>query len=351
MPAQGCGPDPWGDIGVSTGQGSLSTFDAAGLQAQWTGWLTLGMTAGVLAIFAVVMFLAARAALRHAPELRASRWIVIGGLGVPAAVLIALFAVSLQLQDALSAQRESPVLRIQVEARQWWWRVAYLPGTAPVSGPATGAMCTAAQPVGTPALPESGESAVTLANELRLPAGASVQLEITSADVIHSVWIPSLAGKMDAVPGRTHTLHVNPQRPGVYRGPCAEFCGGPHGMMALHVEVMPPASFDRWLENQRADALVPVDPLAMEGRRLFVDGPCAACHRVRGTGANGDSGPDLTHVGSRAFLAAGTLPNQPGALAGWIADPQSLKPGNHMPALPLAGRDLRAIGAYLSGLR
>jgi len=216
-----------------------------------------------------------------------------------------------------------------VTGEQWWWRVAYT----------------------TPAGAQGKETVVRSANEIRLPAGQRVELVLDSPDVIHSFWIPPLGGKMDMIPGRTTRLVLEPTRAGSYRGACAEFCGPSHALMAFSVEVMEPAAFERWLAAEAAPAAAPEEVAAQRGQRLFLDVGCGACHAVRGTEAAGEIGPDLTHLASRATLAAGTLPMTRDALERWISDPQAVKPGALMPAFGVLGESRVAdIAAYLASL-
>jgi cytochrome c oxidase subunit 2 len=181
--------------------------------------------------------------------------------------------------------------------------------------------------------------------------GRNVRLELESADVIHSFWVPSLAGKQDLVPGRHNGLTIRAERPGVYRGQCAEFCGLQHAHMALLVIAEEPADFANWLAAQSRQASIPAEAEAAAGQQLFLSRPCASCHAIRGTSAAGTAGPDLTHVGSRRTIGAGLFETTRGSLAAWIADPQTLKPGNNMPMVPLSGDELRAISAYMASLR
>ena len=216
-------------------------------------------------------------------------------------------------------------LRLSVTGEQWWWRVRYE----------------------TP-----GGEAVTSANEIRLPAGRRAELILDSPDVIHSFWVPPLGGKMDMIPGRTTRLVLEPERPGRYRGACAEYCGASHALMAFTVEVMAPAAFHDWLAAEARPAAVPQGEAARRGADLFVDVGCGACHAVRGTAAAGSIGPDLTHLAGRPTLAAGTLPMTEDALARWIADPQAVKPGALMPPFAALGEARIAdLAAYLASLR
>jgi cytochrome c oxidase subunit II len=190
-------------------------------------------------------------------------------------------------------------------------------------------------------LDAQGRPQFETANELRIPVGKAVELTLLSADVIHSFWVPALAGKVDMIPGRANRLLLSAQAEGVYRGQCAEFCGGPHALMALHVVAQSPEAFNRWHEAQQRPAL------AEHG--LF-NARCAACHALRGTTAAGTRGPDLTHVASRQFIAAGTLANTPGNMAGWLADSQHLKPASLMPSMRLSAAELQALSDYMARL-
>jgi cytochrome c oxidase subunit 2 len=216
-------------------------------------------------------------------------------------------------------------LRIEVTGEQYWWRVRY-----PADGP----------------LP-----AFTTANEVRIPAGRPISVFVTSGDVIHSFWIPNLAGKIDMIPGRINRLNFVAGREGVFRGVCTEFCGDQHARMAFDVVVLEPEAFEAWRLHQAQGAKPPVDPLLQRGRELFVRGGCGNCHAVAGTDSVGQLGPDLTHVGSRRSLGGAQFPNNVGTLAGWVANVQHIKPGARMPSYgSLSGEDLRALAHYLESL-
>ncbi len=219
----------------------------------------------------------------------------------------------------------SPPLPVKVIAHQWWWEIQY-PG------------------------PRSSDLVVT-ANELHLPAGRTAELELQAADVIHSLWIPNLQGKRDLIPGHTTRLSILPERVGRYDGHCAEFCGLEHARMELPVFVESPERFSAWLTAQRRPAPAPSTPEAERGARIFTKGPCAMCHTVTGTDAAASVGPDLTHVASRAWLAAGALPNSPRNLRAWLSDPQRLKPGSQMPPTGLSESELDDVVHYLGSLR
>jgi cytochrome c oxidase subunit 2 len=223
-----------------------------------------------------------------------------------------------------SATSASPV-RIQIVGEMWWWRIRYLD--------------------------ERGAVLFDTANELHIPVGRPVELHLATADVLHSFWVPQLGGKLDMIPGRTNVLRIDADAPAVYRGQCAEYCGAQHAKMALHVVAEPVDAFERWLDAQRAPAGTPAAADHTRGLALFV-AHCGMCHTVRGTDAAGAHGPDLTHVASRQFIAAGALPNNEGTLAAWIASSQTIKPHNRMPAFAgLPNEDLLALASYLGSLR
>jgi cytochrome c oxidase subunit 2 len=192
---------------------------------------------------------------------------------------------------------------------------------------------------------------VTTANEIHIPVGRPVRFNLFSNDVIHSLWIPNLQGKIDLVPGRLNELWLRADRPGVFRGQCAEFCGLQHAKMALVVVAESSDDFERWLAGNRAPAPAPVTPEQQRGKDVVERGPCAMCHNITGTLAGGRSAPDLTHVASRSTIGAGSVPNTRGYLAGWIADPQHIKPGNRMPSPGLRDEELQAVLAYLETLK
>jgi cytochrome c oxidase subunit II len=199
--------------------------------------------------------------------------------------------------------------------------------------------------------PPGADEPVVSANEVRLPAGRPIEVLLRSTDVIHSFWIPKLAGKTDMIPGRVNRMVIQAEAPGVFRGQCAEYCGGPHALMAFYAVAMAPGEFEPWLEQEARPARIPKEAFLAEGRELFLASGCGACHTIRGTPADGQFGPDLTHVGGRLSLGAGILPNNVGTLAGWIADTQHLKPDNLMPSFNIfSGAELRALAAYLESL-
>jgi cytochrome c oxidase subunit 2 len=251
--------------------------------------------------------------------------VAVTGAVVATVVVISTFTlVSFFATHALSVAGNDD-LTIRVRGLQWWWGVEYV-GASP-------------------------SERFETANEIHIPVGRNVRIKLEGLDVIHSFWVPSLAGKQDLVPGRSNEITIRAERPGVYRGQCAEYCGMQHAHMALLVIADTQSDFDAWASAQRGSAVQPADEESATGLQTFLAKPCAACHTVRGTAASGTTGPDLTHVGSRRFIAAGLFETTRGSLAAWIADPQTIKPGNNMPAVPLTPEELRTLSAYLASLK
>ena len=318
--AGGCGSDQ-------------SSLHPAGVEAATIAQLFWIMAIGAALVWAAVVGIALYAGfLGPRPHGRGtSRWVIFaGGVVVPTLVLGALLLYGLVLMPQLRQPAGHDGLRIAVSGEQWWWRVRYLPGA------------------------EAGTEAngIVLANEIRLPVGERVEFILTSPDVIHSFWIPSLGGKVDMIPGRTTTLVLQPTRTGVFRGACAEYCGTSHAFMQLLVVVMERDAFEAWLRQQARPARAPTSSLARQSEQAFASNGCGACHAVRGTSASGVAGPDLTHVGSRLSLAAGTLPNDTDAFQRWIADTHAIKPEALMPPFGmLPDADVEAMATYLEGLQ
>lgn len=313
---------------LSACAGVQSALDPAGPHARETAVITWVLFGGAAVIFAVVMSLSAAAVFgRPRRDWLSSRALVIGGgIVCPVVVLAALLAWTLQRAGVILGDDDGPpAIRIRITGEQWWWRVQYLDA--------------------------GGRIEFATANEIRVPAGEQVELLLESADVIHSFWVPRLAGKLDMIPGRVNRLRILADRPGVSRGQCAEYCGGQHAAMALDVIAQAPAEFTRWREVQRRAPAAPAAGVPARGRQVFLDAGCGACHTIRGTPAAGLRGPDLTHVGSRLRLGAGMLPNDRRTLARWIASVQDIKPGSLMPSFPdLPRQDLAAVAAYLDSL-
>ena len=301
-----------------------STLHVFGAEARQVRRLALVLTIGAVTIATIVVFLYIRAV--RAPEGRLSHeggmhlvlWV--GAIG-PTLVLATLLIYALPTMRPRSAKPTDLVIR--VDGEQFWWRVNYRPpGSAPLMS----------------------------ANEVRIPVGRTVVFELTAQDVIHSFWIPGLAGKMDMIPGRTNRLVVRAEKAGFYRGVCAEFCGLSHALMAFDVIAMDGAAFDAWLVGSRA-ATKTVDA-SPYGASLFDTQGCGACHAIRGTAHESAIGPDLSRFGERRTLGAGILPPTVDNIATFIRTPQAAKPGVRMPAYPqISPADARAIALYLKGLK
>lgn len=309
-------------------RGIQSALEPSGVDAARIATLFWWMAGGSVIVWVLVIALAAYYA-RHptgTTDRRRDRLLIVGGgVLLPLVTLTALLVYGLAMIPPTVARAPGGSLQVRVVGEQWWWRVSYLRAGAPE---------------------------IVTANEVRLPVGEPVQFILDSDNVIHSFWIPSLAGKMDMIPGRTTWLTLRPTTTGVFRGACAEYCGTSHALMAFYVEVMTRDAFQRWLEGQAAPAGTPAGGMAARGADLFQSNGCGACHTVRGTPARGAIGPDLTHVGGRLSVGAGILPSDPGAFRRWIAHTEDLKPGVHMPAFGmLPDDDLHALAAYLHGLK
>jgi cytochrome c oxidase subunit 2 len=313
-----------------------SALDPAGPAAGsvhrlWYLMLVVGTVAFVLVVAALLLVTRRRMTVplemddirSPAREASAKRAVIVA---VAATVVVLFMVLVFDLGVARGlAPDAAPSLSIHVIGHQWWWEIEY-----------------------EDSIPQRR---VRLANEIHLPVGQRVLVKLDSHDVIHSFWVPNLAGKRDLIPGHHTQTWIHADRPGVYRAQCAEFCGLEHAKMSLFVVAESRERFTAWLDAQRASPLPPTDTLAVRGRLVLESGSCAMCHTVASTLARGRVGPDLTHVASRNSLAAGTLPNTPGYLAGWIVDPQTIKPGAQMPANQLSPADLRAVVAYLTTLR
>lgn len=299
--------------------GSQDTSSIAGLAAGETLWLTIGMSVAGALIFALVMLLVALA-WRGRGGAR-TWWIVGGGVVFPVVVIGALFVVSTFVLKSVAGPRAAPHV-IEVTGRQFWWNVIHDPDGR----------------------------AIRDANEVVLPLGEPVEIRLKSSDVIHSFWIPSIAGKMDMIPGRVNTLTVTATREGRFRGQCAEFCGLAHPLMAFEAVVIPPDEYAAFLADLDGEARDAVTLQERRGAEVFQSSGCIACHRVAGI-SDARIGPDLSRVGQRAALGAGMWEMNTGNLAGWIADVSDMKPGAEMPSYDqLSGPDLRALVAWLESL-
>ena len=250
-------------------------------------------------------------------------WISIG-VGLSTIVLVGLVVWTSVTMARIADPPSEPALSIEVRGHQWWWEFAYLND-------------------------DPSKTFVT-ANEIHIPVGKPVRFALKGEDVIHSFWVPSLGGKIQLIPGQTNVTWLEADKPGVYRGQCSQYCGQQHAHMVFSVVADPPADFEAWRDGQLRAASQPSSDDMRLGEEHFI-GRCGACHTVRGTPANGQVGPDLTHLMSRATIAGGEVPNNPGFLSGWIANPQNLKPGSLMPDPELSGPDLTSIRSFLVTLK
>jgi cytochrome c oxidase subunit II len=286
-------------------------------------WGLIILSVAVVLIISVLVIAGIVRQLRRGPEIapvtrprQGVEWIYIG-VALTTAALVIFTGWTMVTLGAIDSPKGAAPYTIRITARQWWWQIDYR-------------------------APEPARS-FTTANEVHIPVGVPVRFEIASADVIHSFWIPALGGKTDAIPGRVNDTWLQADKPGTYHGQCVEYCGPDHALMALNLAADTDADFSVWWNTQL------IEP-ATSGPAPFTQ-YCGTCHTVRGSDARGTVGPDLTHLMSRATLAAGVLSNTPANLAGWIADPQAIKPGSKMPAVPLSGPELTQIVAYLETLR
>ncbi len=315
--------------------GWQSALDPQGPQAASLHWLIWVFFAVSAIIWTLVMLVLVIALLRRrasgqepvstnqAGERRASVFVA-GSLAATILTVGALTLISYLSTHSIAASPNAPI-HIRVRGFQWWWEVTYLD-------------------------PTPSRNFIT-ANEIHIPVGQPVTVDLLAMDVIHSFWVPNLAGKQDLIPGRLNQLTFTASRPGRYRGQCAEFCGLQHAHMAMLIVADEPQEYERWRERQIATAPAAATPEQDRGRQVFTEKACAACHAIRGTPAAGTLGPDLTHVAGREYIGAGVMPTTRGSLAAWIADPQTMKPGNNMPYVPLTPLELRQVSAYLADLK
>ena len=311
--AAGCG----GNQNVLHGQ----SHEERAIDLLW--WVMFGVACFGLAIVGALLMIGwirrNRAELPGGGEERIATGLVIGlGIVMPIVLLAALFVWSdiFVMRSTAAPANGTTAMTIDVIGHDWWWEARY---------------------AGTP---------VVVANEIHIPTGTRIQVVGTTADVIHSFWVPELARKIDLIPGMTNRLLLEADVPGTYRGQCSEFCGIQHAHMAVSVVAQPPVAFRRWLARERRPATA-----TGPGEAVFMHEACASCHTIRGTQARGKVGPDLTHIASRRTIAANELPNTPSDLRAWIRDPGKFKPGTRMPTLPLTPRQLDELVAYLEKLR
>jgi cytochrome c oxidase subunit 2 len=251
---------------------------------------------------------------------------VAGAMIVTVALLFVMLISSFRTSRALGKMNNDQALTIEVYGHQWWWEVQY-PNT------------------------DEPYKIVETANEIHLPVGVPIRIHGTSRDVIHSFWAPNVQGKRDLMPGYDTDLMLQINQPGRWRGQCAEYCGEQHAHMSFYMIAEPKDDFEAWLNAEAKPAIAPSTQQTVHGQQVFLTHACVMCHTIRGTSAGSRVGPDLTHVASRATIAAGELPNTIGNLGGWILNAQSIKPGCRMPPNQMSGSDLQDLLAYLETLR
>jgi cytochrome c oxidase subunit II len=302
------------------------------------GWFVLVTFAGVsVVMWALVLWVTVRrtgSLAEHAPwdADGGQAWIVIGGVAIPVVILLTILVMGLRVMagnplDGRGGMHEHITAgpEIRIIGHQWWWEVEYLSTDA-------------------------GQQVLT-ANEIHIPAGRPVDIELLSRDVIHSFWVPQLHGKVDLIPGLANRIRIDADRPGVYPGECSEFCGVQHAHMLLLMSADTPSDYATWLTMQRSPASVPVTARAQTGQQVFMTRQCVLCHTIRGTSAHGQIGPDLTHLGGRRAIAANVFWNSAGNLAAWVTHAQSLKPGAGMPNITsMNGEESLALVEYLQQL-
>lgn len=317
-------------LALSACVGPQTAFDPAGVEAARVLALFWIMLAGAVAIWVVVVgisYYAVRVAPEQHSERTGLRLIIWGGCVLPTIVLAGLLFWGLSMMADLRRPADGPT--IAVSGERFWWRIAY----GVEGGPGV-----------VRNLPKGG---IPSANEIWIPVSRRTEILLSSPDVIHSLWVPSLAGKMDAIPGRVNRLILEPTELGVFNGVCAEFCGAAHAQMGLRVVVVSETEFTKHVREQAEPAAV----TESAGLNLFMKNGCAACHTIRGTPADGDVGPDLTHIASRRTIAAGLLPTSAETIAVFIAAPDHHKPGVEMPAFGmLPDQEIAQIAAWLGSL-
>ncbi len=318
--------------------GEHSALKPAAAQAANIEWLYWFLFWILLAVFVIMIASFARAgAKNYVPNReplpvitneegdRRASWFVGGAIGITTVILLVILVVDMVSGKKLEGLTSKNPVTIQITGHQWWWEITYPNSQA--------------------------DQTITTANEIHVPVGKPVVMITNSADVIHSFWAPSITGKRDLLPGYSSAFWFQVDQPGTYHGQCAEFCGLQHAHMGFSVIAESDDQFQAWEQQQLKSASDPTDPEAVRGRAVFLTHTCLMCHTIRGTDAGSRVGPDLTHVASRNMIAAETLPNTAGALAGWILDPQRIKPGTKMSPNPLPADDLQALITYLRSLQ
>ena len=296
---------------------------AASIEGLWwlIFWISTAVFAAVIAVLATAVL---RSSAKQSSDATLTRAVMMSA-GATVAILFVWLVASVWAGRAIASPKMSDAVTINVTGRQWWWQLEYV-DTVP-------------------------SNRFRGANEIHIPVGRPIVINVTSRDVIHSFWVPALHGKRDLIPGYTSAIWLQADRAGLYRGQCAEFCGYQHAHMALHVRAESDTDFQKWVVAQRRPAEEPSTDGQRRGRDVFMAGTCPQCHSIRGTLAGAAFGPDLTHVGSRAMLGAGTVPNTIDNLKRWVRNPQDIKPGSKMPPQDLNDADLSALAEYVERLK
>ena len=306
---------------------------AAERLGELSGWIYFAFIAVTVVMWVLIAFIGLRrrgSFDEHAPVDAGGGqgWILIGGFLVPLVMLTVIFVRGLTVMAAfpLHDGESEQDAEIRITGHQWWWQLDYQIGPL--------------------------HDRFRTANEIHIPTGRPVTIELTSADVIHSFWIPRLHGKVDLIPGAKTSIRIQAEEPGVFHGQCAEFCGVQHAKMKLLLVAEPPHQFQQWLDEQRQEAAQPGTEDAVLGQAVLLDHACPLCHTIRGTQARGSVGPDITHLAGRQMIGANILERNTANVAAWATHAQSLKPGSKMPNLTqFRGRELRLLTTYLQSLR
>jgi cytochrome c oxidase subunit 2 len=316
-------------ITIILSSSAQSIFEPASPQAEKILGLTYGFIIAALGILLLVVSLTVYIAIKFGKkgnnieprQVSGNRKLEIAMIAGPLLLVIGFFLWSVNVVSAVLPDKGLQKPDIIITGHQWWWQADY-PGTK-----------------------------VTTANEIHLPVGKRLLLQLDAADVIHDWWVPALGGKMDMIPGRSTYLWVTITKQGVYDGACSEFCGQQHAWMRIKVFAQSPDDYKAWLNAHALASVIPTDTTAREGEALFMNASCSTCHRISGTAANGQHGPDLTHFASRSTMLSGMMDNTPANVDKWLTDPQKVKPGAHMPRFIFSKDSVRAITAYLSQLK
>jgi len=306
-----------------------SIFDSASPQAENINRLSYGFLTAAACVLLLVIFLTvyitikfrSKASTSEPRQITGNRKLEIAMVGFPTVLVIVFFFWSLNTMNAVNPDRGNQKPDIVITGHQWWWEAVY-PGHT-----------------------------VIAANEIHLPTGRKLLLQLNSADVIHDWWVPAFGAKMDMIPGMDNYLWVTIDKPGIYEGTCSEFCGEQHAWMRIMVVAQTPVNYNKWLLSHTITAKLPKDSLAVKGEGIFMNSTCSSCHSIQGTLAAGMEGPNLTHFASRQTMLSGMMDNNPQNVEKWLTDPQTIKPGAHMPRFIFSKDSVVAITAYLTQLK